>query len=128
MNDALRAGGIMGGVGVAGALLLLAHRVYQDNALTWVVVGGGMVCLVLMLASVAFRMLRAAWEARAAVLRLQNESSLIGARAVRTLDGVSSRPAGADFLGQLIAGMPGPDVVDQPALTWEDTAHTGPGE
>ena len=130
MNDAMKAGGIMGGVGVAGAVLLLAHRVYTDNALTWVVVGGGMLCLVLMLAALWARQMRATWEARAAVLRLQNESSLIGARAVRTLDGVQSRPAANDFLGQMIAGMQGPDVVDQPgtSLAWPDDGHDGGGQ
>lgn len=122
MNDAMKAAGVVGGGGVAIALVMLAYRVTNDNTLTYVVVGGGMLCLVLMLAALWARQMRATWEARAAVLRLQNESSLIGARAVRTLDGVQSRTAGGDFLGQLIAGMQGPDVVDvQPgALAWPD--------
>lgn len=115
----------MGGGGVSIALVMIAHRVYNDDALVWVVVGGGMLCLVLMLATLWTRNARAMWDSRAAMLRLQNESSLIGARAVRTLDGVQSRPAANDFLGQMIAGMQGPDVVDQPgtSLAWPDDGH-----
>lgn len=121
MNDAMKAAGVMSGLGISGGVLLLSHRVYNDSALTWVVVGGGMLCAVLVLAGIWARQMRATWEARGAVLRLQNESSLIGARALRTLDGIEARTSHpSDFLGAMIAGMQGPDVIDAPstALSW----------
>lgn len=116
MNDALKASGIVGGGGVAVSLVMLAYRVVNDQTLTYSVVGGVLVLLGLWLIGIDFRRMREAMEARAAVLRLQNESSLIGARTMRTMDGVSVVAPGvwpgSDQLGTMIAGMPAADVID----------------
>ena len=122
MGDALRAAGLAFGAGGAVAIIVIALKVREDDAKVWFVLIGIMVCTILMLVIVGLAMVRSAYEARASALALSAERSLISARAVRTLDGVTARPSGADFLGQLISGMPGEDVVGHatPSLAWGD--------
>jgi hypothetical protein len=114
MDDALKAAGVVTGGGFSVAIVMLAYRVYNDPALTYFVVGGGMVIFGGMVACLGFLLLRHALEAR----RLQLDASLTSARIMRTLDGVS-RPQlangnGGDVLTQLIAAAGGGagDVVD----------------
>lgn len=127
----MRAGGAISGFGVAILLATLAAKVYQDDAKVWFVLGGFMLIMCLAALTVVLLVYRHAMEARAAALALSAERSLISMRAIRTVDGVATaKPSTGDFLGQMIAGMQGPDVVDQPgtSLAWPDDGHDGGGQ
>jgi len=115
----------MGGVGVAGAVLLMAHRVYLDDRLTWVVIGGCLLCLVLWLIGIDFRRFREAMEARATALRLQIEADLIAMRAMALTKGMTGQaaPDASNYLAAMLSGVPTPDVVDQPGPTWEENGR-----
>lgn len=122
MDDALKAAGVVTGGGLGIGAVMLAKRVYDDDALTWFVVGGLMLIALVVAIIIALAMWRAAMESRADVLTRSAERSLIAARGVRTLDGVSNGHTGGDILGQIIAGQNGGDVVGnaQPGgLVWQ---------
>lgn len=112
MDDALKAAGVVTGGGFSVAVVMMAWRVYNDPALTYFVVGGGMVIFGGMVACLGFLLLRHALEAR----RLQLDASLTSARIMRTLDGVAAQrpalPSGNDLLTQLITGAGADQVVD----------------
>jgi len=115
----------MGGVGVAGAVLLLAVRVGEDDSKVWFVLGGLMLIATLAALAIVFLVYRHAMEARAAALALSAERSLISMRAARTIDGVGgAKPVNNDVasvLSAMLGGVPSGDVVDQPApVSWEE--------
>lgn len=124
MDDALKSAGLAGGAGLGIFAVMIGWQVVHDPAMTWFVLVTVMASFIIMLVIVAFAIYRSSSEARAQALARSNEQSLISARSIRTLDGVQARPAGADYLGQLIAGMPGADVVGSTSsgagLTWGD--------
>ena len=121
MDDALKSAGLAGGAGLGIFAVMIGWQVVHDPAMTWFVLVTVMASFIIMLVIVAFAIYRSSSEARAQALARSNEQSLISARSIRTLDGVS-RPAGPDYLGQLIAGMPGQDVVSGTGsdLAWGD--------
>lgn len=122
MDDMLKAFGAAAGTGAAFAIAILAWKVYNDPALTWFVVGGGVLTTIVLAMGLAFVLYRHAVEAR----RLSIADNLTQARVLRTL-GVSMDPSrlpapagGGDLLGMLISGMPTQDVVDVPARHADD--------
>lgn len=124
MDRALTGAGLATGAGFGLAAVMVAWQVIHSEAMLWFVVVGTMTAIIIMLVIVAFAIYRSSSEARAQALARSNEQSLISARSIRTLDGVQARPVGNDYLGALIAGMPGADVVGGTSagagLTWGD--------
>ncbi len=122
MDDMLKAFGAAAGLGAAFAIAILSWRIYNDPALTWFVVGGGVLTLVALAVGLAFVLYRHAAEAR----RLSIADNLTHARVLRTLGTSMDQPprlpapAGGDILGALISGMPTQDVVDVPVRHVDD--------
>lgn len=117
----------MGGVGVAGAVLLLAHRVYTSDQLTWVVVGGAVLALCLALAGHDLRLLRMAWVEKTTLVKAQTDEHIAAARLLALTKGMGGASSGDPFAA-LLAGMNGSNVVDQPqqkTITWDDPDHLG---
>lgn len=117
MSDAMRAAGLVGGSGVAGAILLMTWRVYNDARMAWAVVLSGLVVLVLLALAVVLFLARQAMESRIVLLSRTQEERLLAARVARTWPGGQEHGGGGGLLGQLLAGQPGHDVIDT-GLTW----------
>lgn len=120
MNDALRAGGIMAGGGVAGFVLLLGWRIYNDARMAWVVVSSLLVVVVLLALAIVLFLARQAMDSRTVLLSRTQEERLLSARVARTWPDnggqiIDGRRDG--FLGQLLAGQAGHDVIDT-GLSW----------
>ena len=129
MGDAWRAAGAVSGMGVAGILGVVAWRIGTDTRLTWFVVGGLMLCVILTLVIIAIRQTREMWVTRTAMLRVQNESSLISMRSVALVKdaGGMRQP---DPWTSLLAAMPQQDVIDGVGhpVDYDAGAHHGGGE
>lgn len=128
MDDLLKSFGCAAGAGAGFGIAALAYKVYHDDRLTWLVVGGGVLTAVILATGLTMVLYRHAVESR----RLAIEANLTAARVVRTL-GVSMEqprqlPAGGgagDFLASLLAGAAPQDIVDVPVRYTDNDDHDG---
>lgn len=128
MDDALKAAGAVGGLGIAAVLGVIGYRLATDDRMAWTVVVGLMLCVVLVLVIIAIRSAREMWVTRTAMLRVQNEASLIGMRSVALVKDASG-PRG-DPWSTLLASMPQGDVIDGVGhpVDFDPVAHNGGAE
>lgn len=112
MDDFARNAGGVAGLGIGGALLLMAWRAYNDPYLTWFVIGSGMgtmFCIALAFALHQFR--RTRQEDRAASTSAQ-EGRLTTAKVLQVTPNPQLTTGPQDLLTTFIAGMPQGEVVD----------------
>jgi len=127
MSDVLKAGGAVAGLGFGGAILLLAWRVYNDDAMSWMVVTIAMVVVVLAAAAVVLALYRQALDSRSVLLARSQEDRLMSARVSRTWD--RGQDGGGGLLPALLAGQDESNVIDAPStMIWSQSPAAAGGE
>jgi hypothetical protein len=128
VDSALKAAGMVAGLGVAGILGVIGYRLATDDWMAWAVVVGLMLCVVIAAATIAARAWAHMYTARTNMLREQRNADLTGAR---TWALTKDMTGGGGSLAALMASIPPGDVVDMPAhATWGEPggAFTQGGE
>jgi len=130
MEDALKAGGVMTGVGLGAVAVMLGWRVYHDDAMSWFVVVAVTAAFVLAVLAVVLVLVHRVLVAWAIALTRSAEERLMTARGYRTLGQDGPTQPGRGLLEALIAGQDTSNVVDGDArLTWPASpALTGGGD
>lgn len=118
MDDVLKAGGAVAGLGVGGATLMLAYRVYRDPVLPYVVVVAVLVIVAILAGAVYHNQRRRADEARAfGTTDIVNQARVAGLIGMKYQPGQPTQQAGLEMLlAGLLPGASGA-AVDPPHAT-----------